>query len=708
MRAKFFVVIAAFATVTSACASKALDGTLPAAADLRSGYSVIDSHDNDTAYNQRAVIVTDVALRGTTIVVSAQRFLTTDYLGGGAYLQDPDFQGQVSTGAVNVSLVYFVSHDAGATWAEHPFDTGMNILNPFGSGAVALLADETAIAIIGMERSRIDDTIFTFTGVGHLDLDSGTWKREEGFEFHGTVREEDGIVYGADTQRATQMGALDGYGNYFWTAVNAQGAGSMQASGGQAYTPADCVVGLQGVGDKFGGLCQLADQTCYYTVDPRKDTALQKDHCVATATISDAMTASFSSLIATNAGPTLVYTKNGHARALVIRNGFGPSFDLGEGTIRPMKYGGLHDTFPGLAVVQTGQAITAVYDLLYGDPVAHALPVPRTPCRDDARCPTTALAGALQLGWVQRVGLNEHIVIHDVRTSKGQVLTFGRETGLLPIVPDELPKCPGAVQANAMWKACYGEELCKLDYLGACLARWSGLAASPAHAAEVSQFLAADVGKCAALQLADRHVAAPAGDGNGNCTARCDGDIAVSCGGGGVMDCVGLNGGKCTLSATGEARCLADQIGCDPKLAATCDSQGRVLDCQSGFVDDCPAHGQICQIVSFYDRPRCMPNPDPCAAAGTSATCDGTVFRACIAGQTTRQVDCGQLGMNCTPQDCQDASYSMTGCQAESGAGQCNGTKFELFGPGASRIIDCADFAATCGIGTSGTGGCLK
>lgn len=688
----------------TSCATKSTDGELPGSADLRSGYSIIHSHDGDNAYHWTTVVVTDVAMRGDLIVVSAISTLTNDYLGGGAYLTNPDFtsSGNVSVGALNNSLIYFVSKDGGHSWEKHDFLTGTAILNPFGSGSVALRADGSVIAMIGMERSRFDDTIFTFSGLGALDLDSGTWKRKYDGEFYGSVREEDGMVYTAFTSPEARVGSPDGYGNYGWQTV-AAATWTMVASGGQAYAPGDCVAFLQAVGDTFGGLCQTSDSTCYYKVDPRKDAALQKDVCAPTASLGEAVGASHSWLTATALGATLAYDKNGHAKALAIRNGFGPTYDLGEGSIRPLKWGTFHDAFAGLIAVESQGGIARVYDFLYADPVAHALAVPRTPCRDDAHCPPGKSATTLQLAWMQRTGLDEHLVIHDVRTAKGQVLTFGREKGLLPVVIAKDPDCIAPTPATGIWKACYGETLCKLDDLGTCLARWADIAAVPANAGKVTAFVGANLSSCSALSAADHRVSTTPYDDKGNCTARCEGDVAVSCGGTGVMDCASLNGGTCTLDASGKAQCLAEKVGCDAKVAAGCDSKNRVFDCANGYVDDCQARGLKCGSIN--DQFRCLPNPDPCASKASG--CFGSVSVTCLAGQTFGQMDCSSLGQTCTKDGCQDPGYTGGACSNSATFDQCVGSKFELSWSSSRRIIDCSDFGATCG-SVSGVVGCLK
>lgn len=533
----------------SACTPTAVDPSgLPDVAKFRAGYTVVKRTDGNDSYHQQNTLVSDVSVRGDLIVVSATRMDANDYTGGGGLLIDPNFTGSISSGSLNKKLVYFVSRDRGASWVEHELVLPpLFIPSKFAQLGIAL-SDDGAIATVGSLRTRADDAVFYFDLLGLLDLDTGVWHQTYEGELHGRVWEEDGIVYEADIQSQDAVaGALGGYGNYYWLAVQAA-TGATQAGGSSPYSPTDCRLQyLSPMGKKFGGFCfqfsavgSMDGQVCYAEMDPGENQAPVTLFCMPAAVGDPIANAGPDAAFRTGNGPMTLYEEGSHTMGIVSHFGMGPTYDLGEGKPRRTTSRGFHDAFHDMAVVQTDTGISRIsriYEFEWDDPAPYALPVAKTPCRVDGDCPD-GTSPVVQLAWLQRTGLDEHLAIYDIRTETGQMLVFGREKGLRTRASDELSTCATPPDATALWTACYGEHLCGLNEVSTCLLRWSEVRGRPGAADPALQaFLAANPGDCSALLAVDPAAApTPYDQGSGTCTARCDGDVAVACSAGDFLD----------------------------------------------------------------------------------------------------------------------------------------------------------------------------
>lgn len=329
-------------------------------------------------------------------------------------------------------------------------------------------------------------------------------------------------------------------------------------------------------------------------------------------------------VIVTDAGPAVVYTRDGDAFAAQIRGSAAVEIPLGEGEV--LSSGGrqgamLRTLFGSLIPVGTGFVKRLVAVRSAG---AFDLPLP-WPCADEADCPANVV-------FVLPLGGDDYLSIWDANLHDNRqehTFLFRRDTLVgVPVAggsgPSPVPGCPDAVAASPLVEACALASAClpALD-LRNCLDDWSTTLYGPTTAS-----LAAFEATTTCAQLPTTYPRASWAYA-ATCTPGCYGNTAVetcstNAGPHQVVDCA-ARGMTCSAGAC---------VGATPGCTANCGAFGRV--CEAGL---CVEPG--CEVGLM--------------------SCEGDV--SCFYG-----TDCGAIGLPCTDGRCEDTTVN-EGCPSQACAG---------------------------------------
>ena len=660
---------------------------------LRADSTPIAATGRPTASMTTRLIVSDVAVAGDTIVIAAKQYTSTDLTGGVPPLMEAGADYHLVTGSSGMDLVLLISRDGGRTFVQRPLLPPENRVLSSKGGFGVMLAEGKAYALLpsfrevpvmtGSEQVRR----YEFMLPAHLDLDTG--QTDVGVEMNVDYCRagSQGMLICAGSETVVRDGVPDGYGTLYWSMTD---IAYYQTTGGNvAYNPSvGCTPGQIAIVD-WGvfGICHTPDSRyCWFTVQSNSQDAPVLGACWPDADYPGGF------LLPTERGMALIAPKGDHA---VVHGIDWPKADLGTGQVNTSAGDGLHERYGRFIPLDRKVGDQTVRSLVRITPNGKglALPIP-SPCADPANCPS-------ELVFLSEISPTRQLLVYDLRHDGRQTLAIGFAALIDPTAGLPSDTILNPIPASPLGKQCLAEEACFPESAAAtdCLARF-GTRRFPPGAAdpELVRFLAADPRDCAGLKAADGALFA----GPSTCPVEaCDGDWAVKCLGPNLtfgtvptlVNCRDLNGFPCRLEKImGEywASCAADTEGFAAGGAGKgCDEKARALDKATGMVDDCEAHGMMCQET-------CIVYPSPCPV-GTTRTCKNDVAFQCFDRTQggDRVTDCARQGLKCLDGACVTGVADEDPCTAKA---SCEGSVLTWCENQVGRRVDCAELGLGCAV----------
>lgn len=650
-----------------------------------------------------------------------QTFTTTTVYDWGSGSYRTELGGGTST---NTWFTFHLSEDGGATWRELPLRPAMGAPTGWTSGLV-LAGDRAFTVVEGPSGWHVVE----------IDTETGIYRPVE-------VRYPDGnlwapLIYHARAFSGSIVSVhvpLDTGYVAAWRGNLATGEASVYRDDDPACIPMGVTNGqrpelfVPTSASTIQGICKnRRDEVCWFTWDLRDDapftTPLQIVRCAPgdefthpSSLAIEGVVPEFTPVAALPTAGGLhvvgraVYATEGHERvwthavALSFREDGGPPYtvDLGPGDIIENDFRFLRPQRGGFALVTpdcgerptdgtTGACIGeslpgAGFDrptLVGWDPSASAfgpVSLSPSPCVDPNAC--FAVPDRLV-----PAGDGRYLATFRVHTGGLHgAIERGLAIGFVYAPWYEPPASLEPEPATPLEMRCWAELECDpisrlqptgtlLERVRTCIERWRLTRGAPD--AHWERFIGTALDDCDGLRAAD-----PVGfvDPAACLPGDCDPSGEVACNW--MRSCEEANGGACSVVG-GVGGCFADACPDGPTGEPHCDAAGRWVDCPSGMVDDCAAHGLVC-----VERNGCMV-PDARCTDAIAQFCDGDTVVYCRGSGIASRVDCTREGLRCEARDgyvnCSPPPYSTD-------PPRCEGERLIVDG----RAIDCGALGMTC------------